>query len=60
MLVRLPSVADQERIATELDSMSEVVVATRAEAARLREVRAGLLAGLLDRSIDIASAASEV
>ncbi|WP_211268284.1 restriction endonuclease subunit S [Streptomyces californicus] len=60
MLVRLPSVADQERIATELDSMSEVVVATRAEAARLREVRAGLLAGLLNRSIDIESAESEV
>lgn len=60
MLVRLPNVADQERIATELDSMSEVVTATRAEAARLREVRAGLLAGLLDRAIDIKSAELEV
>ncbi|AVV45249.1 hypothetical protein C6376_31700 [Streptomyces sp. P3] len=56
MLVRLPNVADQERIATELDSMSEVVAATRAESARLREVRAGLLSGLLDGSIDIESA----
>ncbi|SBT91829.1 Restriction endonuclease S subunit [Streptomyces sp. DI166] len=56
MRVRLPHVTDQERIAAELDSMSEVVAATRAEAARLREVRAGLLAGLLDRTIDIKSA----
>ncbi|MFG3525170.1 restriction endonuclease subunit S [Streptomyces sp. NPDC047917] len=60
MLVRLPNVADQERIATELDSMSELVAATRTEAARLREARAGLLAGLLDRSIDIMSAELEV
>jgi type I restriction enzyme S subunit len=60
MMVRLPNVADQERIATELDSMSEVVAATRAEAARLRQVRAGLLAGLLDRTIDIKSAELEV
>ncbi|MEU9533650.1 restriction endonuclease subunit S [Streptomyces sp. NPDC048213] len=60
MLVRLPNVADQERIARELDSMSEIVAATRTEATRLREVRAGLLAGLLDRSIDIKSAELEV
>ncbi|MER8096473.1 restriction endonuclease subunit S [Streptomyces goshikiensis] len=60
MLVRLPNVADQERITTELDSMSEVVTATHAEAARLREVRAGLLAGLLDRAIDIKCAELEV
>ncbi|MGW7337621.1 restriction endonuclease subunit S [Streptomyces sp. NPDC054808] len=60
MMVRLPNVADQERIATELDSMSEVVAATRAEAARLGQVRAGLLAGLLDRTIDIKSAELEV
>lgn len=53
MPVRLPSVADQERIAAELDTMSEVVAAIRAEAHRLRSVRAGLLAGLLDRTIDI-------
>lgn len=56
MPVRLPDVADQERIAAELDTMSEVVAATRAEAHRLRSVRAGLLAGLLDRTIDIESA----
>ncbi|MER5494850.1 restriction endonuclease subunit S [Streptomyces sp. NPDC002490] len=56
MLVRLPSVAEQERIATELDSISEAVAATRTESARLRKVQSGLLAGLLDRSIDIKSA----
>jgi type I restriction enzyme S subunit len=56
MVVRLPNVADQERIATELDAISEVVTATRTEAARLREARAGLLAGLLDRTIEIESA----
>ncbi|MEU4814894.1 hypothetical protein AB0G03_04500 [Micromonospora aurantiaca] len=60
MLVRLPNVADQERIAAELDTMSEVVAATRAEVNRLREFRAGLLSGLLDRTIDIKSAELEV
>jgi Type I restriction modification DNA specificity domain len=60
MPVRLPDVADQERIAAELDTVSEVVAATRAEAHRLRSVRAGLVAGLLDRTIDIESAAPEV
>ncbi|WP_219910963.1 hypothetical protein [Saccharothrix carnea] len=60
MPVRLPDVADQERIAAELDTMSEVVAATRAEAHRLRSVRARLLAGLLDRTIDIESAELEV
>jgi type I restriction enzyme, S subunit len=53
MPVRLPDLADQKRIAVELDTVSEVVSATRAEAHRLRSVRAGLLAGLLDRTIDI-------
>ncbi|MEU6379594.1 hypothetical protein [Streptomyces sp. NPDC046909] len=60
MPVRLPDVADQERIAAELDTMSDVVAATRAEAHRLRSVRAGLLSGLLDRTIDIESAELEV
>lgn len=36
------------------------VAAIRAEADRLRSVRAGLLSGLLDRTIDIESAESEV
>jgi type I restriction enzyme S subunit len=60
MPVRLPTVTDQERIAAELDAISEVVAATRAEATRLRDVRAGLLAGLLDRTIEIESATLEV
>ncbi|MFJ6579135.1 hypothetical protein ACIQMY_24590 [Streptomyces sp. NPDC091368] len=53
MPVRLPAVADQARIASELDALSEVVASTQAEANRLRSVRAGLLAGLLDQSITI-------
>ncbi|MCT2589851.1 hypothetical protein LHJ74_07970 [Streptomyces sp. N2-109] len=60
MPVRLPVVTDQERIASELDSMSNLVTATRAEADRLRCARAGLLSGLLDRTIDIKSAELEV
>ncbi|MFJ7986423.1 hypothetical protein [Streptomyces sp. NPDC096351] len=53
MGVRLPSVTDQERIAAELDTMSEVVAATRAEVYRLRGVRASLVSGLLDQSITV-------
>lgn len=60
MPVRLPSVASQERIAAELDTMSEVIAATHAEADRLRKVRTGLLTGLLDHTIDIKSAELEV
>lgn len=60
MPVRLPIIAVQERITAELDVMSEVLVATHAEANRLREVRAGLLSGLMDRTIDIESAELEV
>ncbi|WP_432164604.1 hypothetical protein [Streptomyces sp. bgisy031] len=60
MQVRLPNVVDQERIAAELDTMSEVVATTRAEVDRLRKVRAVLLSGLLDRTIEIESAELEV
>lgn len=59
MPVRLPSVADQVRIAAELDTMSEAVAAVRAEEYRLRAVRARLLGALLDRTIDLKSAESE-
>jgi type I restriction enzyme, S subunit len=38
----------------------EVVRRTRLQATRLREVRAGLLSGLLDRTIDIGSAGLEI
>ncbi|MCR3721199.1 type I restriction enzyme, S subunit [Prauserella flava] len=60
MPVRLPSIEHQARIAAELDTMSEVVAATRAEAVQLREVRAALLSGLLDGTISIDAAELEV
>jgi len=41
-------------------SIDAKLAATRAEAARLREVRAGLLSGLLDRTVEIESAELEV
>lgn len=53
MAVRLPSLDRQRVIVLELDAMGAAVEAVRAEAARLRRVRAGLLSGLLDRTIDI-------
>ncbi|MET8862639.1 restriction endonuclease subunit S [Nonomuraea sp. NPDC004580] len=60
MIVRLPSLDRQREMVAELDAMESVVKATRAEAARLRDVRAGLLAGLLDRTVEIESAKLEV
>ena len=60
MPVRLPRLADQERITGELDAMDEALAATRVEAARLRAVWAALLSDLLDRTITIASAEMEV
>lgn len=56
MAVRLPSLARQHEVAVELDAMTSALEAIRAEAARLREVRARLLSGLLDRTIEIESA----
>ena len=53
MAVRLPSLDRQREMSAELDAMESALEATRAEAARLREVRAGLLSGLLNRVIDI-------
>ncbi|WP_240003446.1 restriction endonuclease subunit S [Streptomyces cinnamoneus] len=53
-------VAQQARLTGPLAAAAEQVVATRAEASRLRQVRAALLSGLLDRTIDIESADSEV
>ncbi|WP_327303549.1 restriction endonuclease subunit S [Streptomyces sp. NBC_01298] len=60
MAVRLPSLDRQREMAVELDAMESALEATRAESARLRGVRAGLLSGLLDRTIDIESAELEV
>jgi type I restriction enzyme, S subunit len=59
MAVRLPSLGRQREIALELDAMTSALEATRAEAVRLRAVRASLLSGLLDRIITIASAELE-
>lgn len=53
MAVRLPSLARQREIAVELDAITSALEAIRAEAARLRKVRAQLLSGLLDRTIEI-------
>jgi type I restriction enzyme S subunit len=53
-------IAQQARLTAPLVAVAEQVAATRAEAARLRQVRAGLLSGLLDRAIDIESAKLEV
>ncbi|MER5820744.1 restriction endonuclease subunit S [Streptomyces mirabilis] len=60
MTVRLPSLDRQREMAVELDAMGAASETTRAEAAHLREVRKGLLSGLLDRTIDIESAELEV
>ncbi|MEH0471796.1 hypothetical protein QA943_23675 [Streptomyces sp. B21-097] len=60
MAVRLPSLDRQREMAVELDAMESALEATRAEATRLRGVRAGLLSGLLDRTINIESAEREV
>jgi type I restriction enzyme S subunit len=54
------SFADQERALVAIDSVRANQAATRAEADRLRKVRRGLLSGVLDRTIDIESAESEV
>ncbi|MFC9507198.1 restriction endonuclease subunit S [Streptomyces sp. NPDC057002] len=53
MAVRLPSLARQREMAVELDATTSALEAIRAEAARLRKVRARLLSGLLDRTIEI-------
>ncbi|MFE9566942.1 restriction endonuclease subunit S [Streptomyces sp. NPDC006692] len=56
MAVRLPSLDRQREMSVELGTMEAALEATRAEAACLRGVRARLLPGLLDRTIDIESA----
>jgi type I restriction enzyme, S subunit len=60
MAVRLPSLDRQREMSAELDAMESALEATRTEAARLREVRAGLLSGLVDRTIDIKPAELEI
>jgi type I restriction enzyme S subunit len=52
----VPSRTEQEQAAEALDAVEGQVAVIRAEAARLRSVRARLLAGLLNRTIEIESA----
>ncbi|MDX3365018.1 restriction endonuclease subunit S [Streptomyces sp. ME02-6987-2C] len=56
----IPSRTEQEQAAEALDVLEGQVAVLRAEATRLRAVRARLLLGLLDRTIDIESAEPEV
>ncbi|MEU8305930.1 restriction endonuclease subunit S [Actinomadura sp. NPDC048955] len=58
--VGMPSAQEQERAICELQALEATVLAVRAEADQLRGVRAALLSGLLDRTIDIESAELEV
>ncbi|KAB1116751.1 hypothetical protein F6X54_10690 [Micromonospora aurantiaca] len=60
MAVHLPSLDRQREMAVELDAMESALQAARTEASRLSEVRAALLSGLLDRTINIESAELEV
>ncbi|WP_087100477.1 restriction endonuclease subunit S [Nocardiopsis sp. JB363] len=55
----VPSRPEQEQAAEALDAMEAQATTIRAEADRLRNVRARLLSGLLDRTIDIKSAELE-
>ncbi|MDT0318473.1 restriction endonuclease subunit S [Streptomyces millisiae] len=56
----IPSRPEQEQAAEALDSIEGQIAELRAEGASLRQARARLLAGLLDRTIDIESAELEV
>ncbi|MFI9580391.1 restriction endonuclease subunit S [Streptomyces sp. NPDC052236] len=56
----VPSRPEQEQAAEALDAIEGQIAVIRTEATRLRQARAGLLAGLLDRTIDIESAELEV
>jgi len=58
--IGMPSAQEQERAVDELQAVEASVAALRVEADRLRAVRAALLTGLLDRSIQLADAEREV
>ncbi|GGT05148.1 hypothetical protein GCM10010222_53700 [Streptomyces tanashiensis] len=60
VVLPVPSRREQEQAAEALDAIEGQIAAIRAEAARLGTVRAGLLSGLLDRTIDIESPELEV
>lgn len=58
--VPVPSLSEQRDYVRRCESVVRGIETTRAEAARLRKVRGRLLAGLLDRTIDIQSKELEV
>jgi len=58
--VPIPPLPDQGEYVRRCDAVGEGITATRAEGARLRQIRAGLLRGLLDRTIDIEPTKLEV
>lgn len=58
--VPVPSLEEQAGLVESAEAVDALVVTLRAEAASLRQVRAGLLSGLLGRTIDIESAELEV
>ncbi|KUL66754.1 hypothetical protein ADL28_03105 [Streptomyces violaceusniger] len=53
--VPIPSLPEQGEYVQRCDAVAEGIRATRAEEARLRQARSGLLSGLLDRTIEIES-----
>ncbi|MEE2061539.1 restriction endonuclease subunit S [Rhodococcus artemisiae] len=58
--IPVPSMEEQAGLIESVEAVDALVTALRAEIASLRHVRAGLLSGLLDRTIDIESAELEV
>ncbi|WP_107499108.1 restriction endonuclease subunit S [Streptomyces uncialis] len=54
--VPIPSLPEQGEYVQRCHAVARGIMATRAEEARLRRVRSGLLSGLLDRTIEIESA----
>ncbi|WP_167387937.1 restriction endonuclease subunit S [Streptomyces recifensis] len=58
--VRVPSLEEQAGLVESAEAVDALGVTLRAEAASLRQVRAGLLSGLLDQTIKIESTELEV
>ncbi|MFC4949335.1 restriction endonuclease subunit S [Pseudonocardia sp. GCM10023141] len=59
-IVGMPSTQEQKRAICELQALEACVEAVHTEADRLRAVRAALLSGLLDRSVELTDAEREV
>lgn len=58
--VSMPSAQEQQRVVRELQALEAAVEAVRAEANRLRNVRAALVSELLERTIEIKPADLEI